>query len=343
MMLKHWLCLLSLVLSPACSDDGNGFSPGTDGPLPPRPDAEACRGVNTPRPTPLVVGVLPGDGEKPYIDVIESATKTIRVYIYTMGYGGIFDALKQKAGAGIDVRVLFDKGQTANQKYYSELKSAGADVMWSDAEKYTHMHAKVIMADDKKAIISTGNFSYTYSIKKNRDYVATTTDPEDLADLISLYDADWNRGAPLLPCTRLLISPINARMRIKQLIESAKSTLDVQSMQFAETEVRDAVAARKKAGVDVRVLMADPFWVNTNTAAANFLGTQGIPARFLTDPGMHAKAIIVDGKQAYLGSINLSFTSLNKNREVGVVVLDATQVQRMSTTFEKDWSNAKTF
>jgi len=343
MMLKHRLCLLPVLFILGCSDDGTGDTPATDGPLKPSPDTKACRGVDTPRATPLAVGVMPDDGEKPFVDVIESATKTIRVYIYLMGYGGIFDALKQKASAGVEVRVIFDKGQTANQKYYAELKSAGADVMWSDADKYTHMHAKVIIADDSRAIICSGNFSYSYSIKINRDYVATTTDPDDLADLTSLYDADWNRGAPMLPCTRLLVSPINARTRIKQLVESATSTLDVQSMQFADTEVREAVAARKKAGVTVRVLMADPAWVDTNTSAANFLGTQSIPARYLKDPGIHAKAIVVDGKRAYVGSINMSYTSMTKNREVGLIFSDAAAVKRVVDTFETDWPGATAF
>lgn len=332
-----FLALLLLPLLQGCSDDTSTTPPDAASP----PDTGACS-ATSPRAAPVVVSVLPDDGDKPYVDLINRAQKTIRVYCYLMGTGGILDALKKQAQSGVDVKVLFDKGQSANASYYNELNAAGASVLWSDP-KYTHMHAKTIVGDDKEAVISTGNYSYTYSIKINRDYVAHTTDPDDVAHLIHLFDTDWQRGAPSLPCTRLLVSPINARLRLLELIKSATSTLKIESMQFADTEVRDAVADRKKAGVDVRVLMADPNWVDTNIEAAKFLSNASIPARWMTDPDVHAKAIVVDEARAYLGSINLSFTSLNKNREVGVVVTDPAAVQRMSSTFEKDWTSAKTF
>jgi hypothetical protein len=34
---------------------------------------------------------------------------------------------------------------------------------------------------------------------------------------------------------------------------------------------------------------------------------------------------------------------MTKNREVGVVVLDGAQVQRMTSTFEKDWPTGTPF
>ena len=199
------------------------------------------------------------------------------------------------------------------------------------------------MGDDRDAVISTGNYSYSASINRNRDFVAHTADADDVADLIALFDADWDRKPASLSCTRLLVSPINARLRLVSVIESASTSLLIESMQFADTKVREAVAARKKAGVEVRVLMADGTWVEANIEAAKYLATQSIPARWMKDPGVHVKSVMVDGKQAYLGSINLSYTSLDKNREVGLVVLEPDQVQRMTATFEKDWLTAKSF
>ena len=331
------LVLLPLLIGlwPGCSDDTTAADAA------PPPDSGPCS-YSSPRATPLVVSVLPDDGEKPFVDVINGATKMVRVYSYLMGTGGILNALKQKAGSGVEVRILFDVGQDGNKTYFTELMNAGAKVAWSET-KYTHMHAKTIIADDREAVISTGNYSYTYSINRNRDFVAHTSDPDDLADLVGLFDTDWDRRPPSLPCTRLLVSPINARTRLLELIKSAKTTLLIESMQFAETSVRDAVSQRKQAGVEVRVLMADADWVNANADAAKYLSNQSIPARWMKDPGVHVKSIMVDGERAYLGSINLSYTSLDKNREVGVVVLDKAQVQRMTSTFEKDWLTAKSF
>ena len=91
------------------------------------------------------------------------------------------------------------------------------------------------------------------------------------------------------------------------------------------------------------MLMADPERVAANTGAARYLEARDVPARWLETPFMHAKAVLVDGDRAYVGSINLSLTSLTKNREVGVVVQSRAQVQRMSATFDGDWRNARAF
>lgn len=305
-----------------------------------RGDGSRFCNATDPRTAPVEVGVQPDDGEKAYVEMIGRAQKSIRVLIYIMGRGGILDGLKQQATAGKDVRVILDQGQvTTNQKYYDELKAAGAKVLWSDPQ-FSYMHAKVMIGDEAEAVVSTGNYSLVYSIQSERNFTGRTTDAQDVADLVALFEADWARRPGALPCTRLLVSPINARARILALLASAQTSLVIESMQLADTDVRNAVAARQKAGVDVRVLLADPGWIDANTDAATFLKAQGIAVRKLAQPAVHTKDFVVDGKTAYLGSINFSYTSLSKNREVGLIFSDAVGVQRITSTFEKDWATA---
>jgi cardiolipin synthase A/B len=304
--------------------------------------SHACQPTD-PRATPVEITVLPDEGEKVFVDLIARAQTSIRVMIYLMGQGGIFTGLKQQAAQGKDVRVILDVGQiSVNQRYYNELKSAGAKVLWSDA-RFPYMHAKVIIGDDREALISTANFSFSASIKTDRNFVARTVDPQDIGDLTALFEADWVRGGTDLTCTRLLVSPANSRARILALLSSASRSLIIESMQLADTDVRNAVAARKKAGVDVRVLLAAASWVDTNADAATFLKAQGIPARWMDKPPVHTKDFVVDGKTAYVGSVNLSYTSMAKNREVGIVFSDDAAVQRVVSTFEKDWATATAF
>ncbi len=342
---RPWLVLVALLLVVSCREKDPEADQGT----PPPPDdlgqnadghKNGCAATD-PRATPVVVGVQPDESEQAYVDIINKATKSLRVYCYLMGTGGILDGLKAKAGQGVSVKVIFDVGNDANKTYYTQLKNAGAQVLWSDT-KFTHMHAKTIIADEATALISTGNYALSY-IKKERNFTARLTEPEDVAKLVELFDNDWTRKGTDLTCTRLLISPINSRPRLLALIDSAKSTLVVHSMQFADTDVRKAVANRKKAGVDVRVLVADPAWVDTNNEAAAFLKAEGIPIRYLVAPAVHTKDIVVDGKTAYLGSINLSMTSISQNREVGLIFSDASEVSKLTGAFEKDWATASSF
>ena len=289
---------------------------------------------------PRAVGVeivaTPEAGEQPYLDALDSAQSSIRVEIYEMGFGGILDQLTAKAAASVQVRVIFDQSKKSiNQKYYDQLLAAGAEVKWSDPQ-FTFQHAKVCVVDDRVAVISTGNYSKSYSITLERNFVATDRDPADLSDLVALFDADWAGTAPTLACTRLVVSPINARPRILDLIASAQTTLTIESMQFADTNVRQAVAARVTAGVEVRVMLAEPSWIDANADAAMFLKGLGVSVKSI--PHLHTKVIVVDGARAYLGSENLSFTSLDRNREVGLIVTDATSISPLTTTFEKDWN-----
>jgi cardiolipin synthase len=208
-------------------------------------------------------------------------------------------------------------------------------VRWSDPQ-FPYMHAKTIVVDGVEAVVSTGNFSKTYSIDLERNFVARVADPDDVATLVALFDADWDRLTPALDCTRLLVSPVNARERVLALIDSATTTLTIESMQFADAEVRSHVAARQAAGVAVRAILADTAWIDANVEGAAYLAARGIEARSI--PHCHVKAMVADGVRAYLGSENLSQTSLSRNREVGLVVTEPDAVRVVTDTFERDWA-----
>jgi phosphatidylserine/phosphatidylglycerophosphate/cardiolipin synthase-like enzyme len=295
-----------------------------------------------PRSTAPDVSVLPDQGEPPQVNVLAKAQHDIRMMIYQMGYGGILDTIKAKAGAGVQVRVIMDVGQTSNQKYFTEMQAAGIDVRWSDP-KFPYMHAKFFVVDGAEAVVSTGNYSLKYSIESERNFTAHLTDVQDVYDLTALFDADWDKRDPDLSCTRLVVSPVNSRQRVLDLLKSAQKTLEIESMQFADTDVRNAVAGRAQAGVQVRVMLADPSWITANAAAATFLQGYNVPVKYMSRPGVHVKAFVVDGTAAYMGSENFSYTSLTKNREVGVFLNDAASLQPIRDTFEKDFAGGISF
>lgn len=294
-----------------------------------------------PRAAPVAIVPTPEAGEAPYLAALMPAAKSIRVEIYEMGYGGILDQLTAKAMAGVPVQVIFDQSEVStNQKYFDQLQAAGAQVKWSSPD-FTYQHAKFFTVDDQVAVISTGNYSYTYSINLERNFVATDRDPADVADLDTLFDDDWAGSAVAMDCTRMVLSPINARARILSLIEGAQHTLTIESMQFADSQVRTAVSARVAAGVQVRAILADAGWVTANATAATYLKNLGVEVKFI--PHMHTKVIVADGAVAYMGSENLSETSLDHNREVGVIVTDASSLAPLESTFETDWAAGSDF
>jgi phosphatidylserine/phosphatidylglycerophosphate/cardiolipin synthase-like enzyme len=310
----------------------------------PDPKGNTHCNATDPRTVPADVAIFPDEGEAPYVTTLQKAKKKIDVMIYLMGFGGVLDTLKAKAQAGVKVRVIMDQGSKGiNQKYADQLTAAGAQTAWSDPV-FPYMHAKVLMVDDEEAVISSGNYLKS-NVQNERNFAAVVRDPEDIASFSALFDADWNKTTPDLKCTRLVVAPTNSKQRILDVINSAKKSLVIESMQFADYDVRGAVVARKKAGVDVRVLLAAPSWVDANQAAGDYLKQNQVPARWLSNPMLHVKAIVADGALAYIGSENLSSTSLTKNREVGIVLtaVEKPGVDSIASTFEKDWGAATAF
>jgi phosphatidylserine/phosphatidylglycerophosphate/cardiolipin synthase-like enzyme len=336
--------IVAVVLLVGCRSPSGPQPAAPDGPVALEPDAAAntthCTATD-PRAPAVDVFATPEAGEQPYVDVLMPAQTSIDVMIYEMGYGAILDTLEAKAMAGVPVRVSLDQSEIAtNQKYFDLLTAAGAQCKWSDP-KFTYQHAKFFVVDHAVASISTGNYSKEYSIDLERNFVATDRDPDDVGDLDNLFAADWVGTDPAMSCTRMVISPINSRSRILDVINSATQTLTIESMQFADTQVRAAVAAKVMAGVNVRVMIADVGFVSANAAAATYLKGLGLDPRQI--PHLHTKVIVADGALAYMGSENLSETSLDHNREVGVVVTDASSIAPLTTTFEKDWAISTEF
>jgi phosphatidylserine/phosphatidylglycerophosphate/cardiolipin synthase-like enzyme len=51
--------------------------------------------------------------------------------------------------------------------------------------------------------------------------------------------------------------------------------------------------------------------------------------------------ILIDHKILLLGSMNLSATSLDKNREIWIILLDPTLIAQFTTQFAKDRNRKK--
>jgi phosphatidylserine/phosphatidylglycerophosphate/cardiolipin synthase-like enzyme len=50
---------------------------------------------------------------------------------------------------------------------------------------------------------------------------------------------------------------------------------------------------------------------------------------------------VADGVHAFVGSENLSTTTLGANRELGVLVADAAALTRLKGVFARDWAGAQ--
>ncbi len=125
----------------------------------------------------------------------------------------------------------------------------------------------------------------------------------------------------------------NSRERQLALINSAQKTLIVYNEEMKDPEIVNALAAAATTrGVDVRVIMSAEFGYPNGERAPvpdknfDFLTKYGVKVRVFDKDSpngeiyIHAKAIVADGTNAFMGSENFGYSSMNFNRELGLML-----------------------
>ena len=150
----------------------------------------------------------------------------------------------------------------------------------------------------------------------------------------------------------------NSRQRQLALIASAKENLIVYNEEMADPDIANALVAAAGRGVDVRVVMASKVTkgVPSQNSYFDYLTGNGVKVNLLdrnAPPGVyyiHAKAIVADETNGFMGSENFGYSSMNYNRELGLMLTNQTGagsawlpsvegIAAIMTAFEADWSN----
>jgi phosphatidylserine/phosphatidylglycerophosphate/cardiolipin synthase-like enzyme len=285
-------------------------------------------------------GVFVGfaDWQSTFEKLIDGAQTSLDIQMYQFSVQDIADHVIAAQQRGVDVRVILDGNQTVNAKPRAAMVAAGVPLQSAPAQ-FAYSHAKYLVADGALGVIATGNFN-DGAVTKERNYALTDTDPKDVADLETIFAADWSdNGMLALDCTRLIVSPINSQQRILDHINGATKTLDLELLYLNDQGIRDAIVAAAGRGVAVRVLLNDPGQTATTQPQIDDLKAARVPVGYNTSFYLHAKIIIADGI-AHVGSENMSVTSLTKNREVGAFVSEGAPMAKINAQFESDWAGA---
>ncbi len=293
----------------------------------------------------VTIQVQPSDFGAAIEASIRAATKSVHMTMYLLTDTTIIDALGDLTDAGKDVKVVlnqsFPPNGGDNTTAFSKLKARGVNVVYAPPT-YTFTHAKAVVIDSAKVLIMTMNLTQT-SAKDNREYIATDSDPADVADCETLFAADFaNQSVKVdgkLVVSPESASPIGPRSRLKALIDSAKTSLDVEVQSLSDDTLTDAIVLAHKAKVAVRVVLATGNDVTPGgLEQINKLKAAGVPLMGVAAPYIHAKVIVVDGQKVFVGSQNFTPTGLVQNREVGVVTDAAAAVAKVRDIIAKDFA-----
>ena len=136
------------------------------------------------------------------------------------------------------------------------------------------------------------------------------------------------------------VGPTGLQTRMTTLIDSAKTTLDVQMYLFTVKPLADRIVAAKQRGVAVRVIL-DPDEPG-NAAVEPILMAGGVTFRQATPlyTYSHAKYLIVDRSSVAIMSMNFNVDAMSNERNHGVIDKDPEDVSDVQAIFDMDWAAA---
>lgn len=289
------------------------------------------------------VFVLPDDGREPIVAEIAAAETSITLQVYLLGDDAIIDALADAEDRGVSVRVLLEEhpfgGAGTEEETFARLEDAGIAVRWGNPV-FRFSHVKTFVLDSHVAIVMNQNLTRS-SFDQNREFFAITTRTAEVRQAAAIFETDWDRTGDEIDGP-LIVSPTNSRLELLALIAGARTSLDVYAEVVRDPEIVAALAGAAERGVVVRLIVSpDSASNDRGRAERDLLTDAGAGVIEATGHYIHAKMILADDQRVYIGSQNFTATSLDQNREIGLVLDDALAVARIGRTFDADFVDGR--
>jgi phosphatidylserine/phosphatidylglycerophosphate/cardiolipin synthase-like enzyme len=229
-------------------------------------------------------------------------------------------------------------------------------------------HGKLVISDARFAFLSTGNFNSTSLCniannpsKCNRDYSVLTWDPGSVRTFRRVFEMDLKGRAYDLnaflnhaDAKKVTVSPFSEKPLL-EFIRSAKELVQIQNQYLKDPELNQVIMEVAQRGVKVYVMVAsacsfgrpDDADVRSWTRIYGGFDQAGVRTRTFSKlmkvgglPGyLHAKAILVDSKRAWVGSVNGSESALNNNREFGIFIDDLQESLNLGAFLKSDFNS----
>ncbi len=283
--------------------------------------------------------IEPAAGRAPLLSAINHAQTSTQLVMYGLTDKTLIDAL---VDAKSNVQILLEphpyKATDENNYAVRKIKNTKINLRWANP-KFQLTHQKTFLFDAKTAIVMTFNLTHS-TFTRERNFALILTDPSEIQEIQRVFNADFTRQAVSVTNSHLVWSPENSREKILALIRSATTSMQIYAQEVSDYQIIGALAKAAKKDVKVEILLSSPSKKMKNKLT--YLAKAGVIIHTSRHTIIHAKVLVLDHKQALLGSINFTKASLDDNRELSVITEDHNILHQVDKTFEQDWldSNA---
>jgi cardiolipin synthase A/B len=265
------------------------------------------------------------------VGAIQTARRRLRITLFRCNDLDVLEAIAGARGRGVTVEALVtpQAAGAANALGFlvSYLARLGVVIhrRCLPLDKY---HAKYLVVDDAIAIVGSANFTRK-CFARTSDFMVVTADPSVVTGLGTLFDADREGVTPRLAAavairasatsnppavgSRLVVAPGPARAQLTALLQSARRRIRIIDRRMSDPQMRALVDASTARGVEVR----------------------RIESRRIDGQPSHGTLLIVDDRIALIGSLALSPTSLDRRREVSILLEEPAAVADLVAFFDR--------
>ena len=271
--------------------------------------------------------IQPGDGIAALVRGIEKARKRVEIVIFRFDRTELERAMVNAAKRGVFVHALIAYTNRGGEKILRKLEMrflAQGITVARTADDLVRYHGKMMIIDRKELYLLAFNLTHL-DIEHSRSFGVVTRNRQLVQEAGRLFDCDTRRQNYESGSPAFLVSPVNARKQLAAFIRGAKRELLIYDLKISDRTMIRLLEERAKAGVRVRLIGK-----LTRKSAK-------IEVRKLQNMRLHARTVIRDRKQAFMGSQSLRELELDGRREIGIIFRDPKVIGKIIAVFEEDW------
>jgi phosphatidylserine/phosphatidylglycerophosphate/cardiolipin synthase-like enzyme len=278
--------------------------------------------------------------------LISAAKHSVDMTMYEFADTTAEHDLGAAAARGVTVRVILDRREKSlNTRAYDYLSSHRVQVTWSSSA-FEYTHQKTVVIDHAEAVIMTANLTSEY-YPTSRDFLVIDRNRTDIDAIAAVFGADFGHDSVRPSDAHDLVwSPAGSQDQLLGLINGATKSLRIYSEEMGDTVIEDALIAAARRGVDVQVCGENTDGEYDSDYAR--LAAAGVHISYYSSEDgfyIHGKVIAADQgtshAKAFVGSENFSSTSLNSNRELGIILTTPVILDSIASTFATDFARGK--
>lgn len=277
------------------------------------------------------------------LEILDSTKNNLYIYAYSFNHPEILNALKKLKDKGVRIIVILDKDKDYSEFYALKIPYR----IWQKSGLH---HLKIIVSDNKRLFLGTGNFS-RYGITNDwngyLDMPISSSFSEKFIRNLEEKSTDIVLDESGI---QFLFSPENGIIiqdTILEEMDNAKNSIKILAFDHYDEVFSSVVKKKSSMGVQVEVIYNDPidpeaYYLNKevygyfskiyrdgNTDTVD--NGEGFPEGGL----LHHKTIIIDDSVLLSGSFNFSLNARDNNREIFFKTKDFLLVSSFIREFDR--------